>query len=749
MTANIQERIHAIFERALQLAEDQRSAYVSEACADDARLRAEVESLLAHNARVPEDFMRAPESTEGSKPKATSESGDHLIGRRIAAYTIRNVIGSGGMGTVYEAQQHNPKRIVALKVVRAGIASDSALRRFEHESQILARLLHRNIAQIYEAGTFRDESAGDLPLPFFAMERVPDAVSITRFARQRGLSMRDRLALFTQVCDAVQHGHQKGVIHRDLKPGNILVDSSAQVKIIDFGVARSTDSDVAATTIQTDAGQLIGTIQYMSPEQCEADPLGLDTRSDIYALGVVLYELLTGQPPYDVGNRALHSAARVICEQPPDRPSTINRKLRGDIEIVVLKALEKDREKRYASAAELGEEIDRFLRREPIEAKAPTVLTRLLRWATRHQAQATAVLCLLIAVSVLAATRVATSLYNSRAWDLRLSDDGREATLHALSGRVIKNWRPGEVRNGRVVLAKLVKQGGAAEEKRLAILGFQHAHGSTPFPNSLCAFNVDGDLDRPLWERHIKDDDIPEPIRLERGFAGMEFCVANGIVEDVFPERTGTEIVTVHQHGVTTHSALRVYDLKGNLLFQVWVDAQIIGMYWMREVRLLALAGFNGSAYWPKRGHTEVRRPHPSVVFAIRLEEGLIAHNYLAEKPGDDSLRPAWYKCLLPPQMSDRFNVTRRGLVRPSAKYDRGRSVQFGVHTLDMSDGKSGSMWWTLDEFGHPISGSQTTGDLYKLNQSNLPDPREVYLGPLPPIVDAGHRPPGTDPKSK
>ena len=197
------------------------------------------------------------------------------------------------MGTVYEAEQDRPRRKVALKVIRPGLASPQLLRRFELEAQVLGRLQHPGIAHIYEAGM---ADAGYGPQPFFAMELVPGR-PLTEFAEAEQLGTRERLKLMARVCDAVQHAHQKGVIHRDLKPGNILVDGQGQPKILDFGVARATDADLAVTTLQTDIGQLVGTIPYMSPEQIEADPSQLDTRSDVYALGVITYELLAGRLP--------------------------------------------------------------------------------------------------------------------------------------------------------------------------------------------------------------------------------------------------------------------------------------------------------------------------------------------------------------------------------------------------------------------------------------------------------------------
>ena len=293
--------------------------------------KGEVETQTSHGA------PHAPVEAAG-RPKLSG-----ALPKRIGPYRIKSVIAAGGMGTVYEATQEHPRRTVAVKVMNQGITSRTALRRFEYEAQLLARLRHQGIAQIYEAGTHDDGHGG---VPFFAMEYIPNAKPITKYANEKKLGTRERLRLLIQVCDAVHHGHQKGIIHRDLKPSNILVDSQGQVKVIDFGVARSTDSDLAVTTLQTDVGQLIGTLQYMSPEQCEADPHDIDTRSDVYALGVVCYELLCGRLPYDISRVAMHQATRVIREQQPTKLSTLKRTLRGDVETVALKALEKDRERR-------------------------------------------------------------------------------------------------------------------------------------------------------------------------------------------------------------------------------------------------------------------------------------------------------------------------------------------------------------------------------------------------------------------
>jgi len=331
--------------------------------------------------------------------------------RQIGQFHIKRIIASGGMGTVYEAVQEQPRRTVAVKVLKQGVASPASMRRFEYESQVLARLRHPGIAQVYDAGIHTDPSGMAEAVPFFAMEYIPNAKPITRFADDKKLSTRERLELFAHVCDAVHHGHQKGIIHRDLKPGNLLVDSSGDVKIIDFGVARGTDSDLTITTLQTDMGQLIGTLQYMSPEQCDADPHDIDTRSDVYALGVVLYQLVSGTLPYDVSTvPAL--APHIIREEQPKRLSAVDPNLPRDIETIVAKTLEKERERRYQSAHDLAEDIRRYLSGVPIVARPPSFIYQFHLLARRNKALFGAVATLFL---VLVSGVVVTSVLAVRA----------------------------------------------------------------------------------------------------------------------------------------------------------------------------------------------------------------------------------------------------------------------------------------------------------------------------------------------
>ncbi len=378
MSETPEDRARELFFAVIDIPAQRRADFLSERCGSDARLRAEVESLLAQDEGSGE-FMDAPVLTPRIADTVSLDIGKRF-GQLIGRYRVVRVLGEGGMGSVFLAEQDKPTRLVALKVIRPGVASAKLLRRFEHEAQVLGRLQHPGIAQIYEAGT---ADTGEGAQPYFVMEYVRGR-SLMEYAQGSQLGTRQRLELLAKICDAVQHAHQKGIIHRDLKPGNILVTEEGQPKILDFGVARATDADIQATTIQTDVGQLVGTIPYMSPEQAGGDVTELDTRSDVYALGVLGYELLAGRLPYDLSKKMIHEAVRVIREDDPTPLSSIDRVFRGDVETIIAKALQKERTRRYQSASDLAGDIRRYLSDQPIVARPPSLTYQLRMFARRN-----------------------------------------------------------------------------------------------------------------------------------------------------------------------------------------------------------------------------------------------------------------------------------------------------------------------------------------------------------------------------
>jgi tetratricopeptide (TPR) repeat protein len=380
------DRLWALFDQAADLPPAQQRALLDAACADDPGLRAAVERMLANDARLgaaeAAAFLKSPliRST-AERPSGATPSppvGAPPLPSQLGRYRLIRLLGAGGMGAVYEAEQDSPRRTVAVKVVRPGLASPWLLKRFHHESQILGRLHHPGIAQVYEAGLADGQ-------PFFAMEFVR-GLPLDEYARLRAPALPARLELLARVCDAVQHAHDRGVIHRDLKPANILVEEAGQPKVLDFGVARATDADLLTAAGLTQTGQLLGTPNYMSPEQVTGDPAAIDHRADVYALGVILFELAAHRLPYRLESRPLAEAARLIVEEDPPRLGSINPELRGDVETIAAKALDKDRARRYLSAAELGADLRHWLAHEPIRARPTSALYHLRKFARRHRA---------------------------------------------------------------------------------------------------------------------------------------------------------------------------------------------------------------------------------------------------------------------------------------------------------------------------------------------------------------------------
>ena len=393
-------RVKQLLGELRSISPEQHDAHLDQACGDDQALRREVESLMAEAERQPA-FLREAAAGPARLFEITTSDGlairDSAQPVSVNGYRILRRIGTGGMGAVYEAEQDNPRRRVAFKMIRAGLVTRETLQRFRREAELLGRLQHPGIAQIYEAGT---ADLGDGDQPYFAMELV-EGRPLTTYANEQRLDTAGRLRLFAAVCDAVHHAHLKGVVHRDLKPDNILVTEQStsatgtavahgsflgQPKVLDFGIARATDPASQLITMQTHTGQLVGTLPYMSPEQVLGDGTAIGVRSDVYSLGVLLFELLGQRLPYDLRGQSIPEAARIIREENPDRLASIDTVFQGDLETIVAKALEKEPQRRYGSAAELAADILRHLHHEPITARKASSLYQLRKFARRNKA---------------------------------------------------------------------------------------------------------------------------------------------------------------------------------------------------------------------------------------------------------------------------------------------------------------------------------------------------------------------------
>ena len=393
-------RIGAVFDHVVELSPEGRIGFLEELARFAPELHAEVLQLLA----VDEDALRFFESpvakmiTKGAAYDWPATATSLAAGDRIGPCTIRRTIAAGGMGVVYEADQEKPRRRVALKVLRPDGATEAAVRRFELEAEILGRLHHPGIAQIHQAGIHRTKTENS---PYIVMEFI-EGSSLTDYVDGRDPSLRERLELFAEICDGVHHAHQNGIIHRDLKPPNVLVDLRGRPKIVDFGVARNLGGSADPSIFQTLEGQIVGTVAYMSPEQARGDLAAIDTRTDIYSLGVMLYEILGGEVPCGLRGRSFTDAIRAIQKEMPRPVGELDRKLKGDVETIVSKTLEKDRSLRYPSAAALAEDIRRFLGHEPIAARPLTGLGRFARWSKREPWKAALLLVVILSLPTIA-----------------------------------------------------------------------------------------------------------------------------------------------------------------------------------------------------------------------------------------------------------------------------------------------------------------------------------------------------------
>ena len=319
----------------------------------------------------------------------------HALPSEIAGYRIVRMLGEGGMSVVYAAMQAEPKRMVALKVLKGTSFPPSVLRRFKQEVEILGKLRHPGIAQVYDAGTWDDGSGAK---PYFVMEHVPGGRELDVYLREREASIEQRVRLFIRVCAAINHGHQRKIVHRDLKPGNILVDEQGEPKVIDYGVARVSEVKIDQQTMHTEAGRLVGTVQYMAPEQVDMAMQDIDGRCDVYALGIVLYLILTGDMPHNFDGQPIFEAMRVIREDIPVGLRAINSDIDRDLETIVLTCLEKERSRRYRDAGELGKDLVRYMKHEPITARRPSKLYRTSKFVRRHRSMVVACMIVLLAV---------------------------------------------------------------------------------------------------------------------------------------------------------------------------------------------------------------------------------------------------------------------------------------------------------------------------------------------------------------
>ncbi|MGO9087224.1 MAG: tetratricopeptide repeat protein [Candidatus Sulfotelmatobacter sp.] len=478
MDAERWKRVDELLQAALRVPVEQQEEFLRQQCAGDAALLEEVHSLLT-SYRQAGSFLESPALSQDGGRTRTAGSGtwgtmdlSPAAGTVIGRYQLQQKIGEGGMGEVWLAEQKEPvRRRVALKLIRGGVYTREAIARFDSERQALALMDHAAIAKVFDAGSTPQGT------PYFVMEYVA-GVPITAYCDNHRLNIRERLKLFIQVCEGVQHAHQKAIIHRDLKPSNILVqeaDGRAAPKIIDFGVAKALTQKLTANTMFTRLGELVGTPEYMSPEQAYSSGEDIDTRTDVYSLGIVFYELLAGGPPLDLRNTPLEELLRRMREEEPPKPSTkirtrdpvtstqvaqkrqteppaLVRQMRGELDSIALKALEKERSRRYASPADFAADIQRYLNNEAVLAVPPSLAYRTQKFARRYRAT-------LVIAGAFALVLIAAALISIRQ-SIRASKEAAAASREAAVAQAVSDF----LRNDLLAQASAATQAGPSSK---------------------------------------------------------------------------------------------------------------------------------------------------------------------------------------------------------------------------------------------------------------------------------------------
>jgi hypothetical protein len=502
----------------------------------------------------------------------------------------------------------------------------------------------------------------------------------------------------------------------------------------------------------------------MSPEQCDGESAAIDTRTDIYSLGVVLYELLTGTAPYGESGTTIYKAIRAIKETPPRRPSELNRRLRGDLDAILLKALEKDPARRYGSAADLAQDLRRHLAGEPIEARPPTFVTKAVRWALRHPFALTAVVC----VGLILATALSTYLtYHAVAREpdhFEWADNQRVLRLKSAGGLILRTWKTSAPY--RVVqFQELIERPQALGGGRLAVLGFSGRNPDPPY-SGVAFYDAYARSGEPLMTLNLSDDDIP-PHLFERddadvrSFADSAFGVEAALLADVFDDPPGVaadELIVIFQHPEVTQAALSIYRLDGELLYRVWMDADVRSFVWLPESEVLVLGGNNGVAHLRDRQIPADELPsrasvHPIVVFAIRPEQGFITREYLAQEIADrdtapPQLTPVWYYMLHPVRLYERVLWEPEYLLTEAdraAIHSDAVRVNIGVKPLQPLPNEDTMRTWLIEGNGscHDVPFGNvwdTFGATADDPDRPLPGHDEFYLGDLPPLKEAGGR---------
>lgn len=642
---------------------------------------------------------------------------------RIGPYSIVRKVGTGGMGTVYEAVQESLARTVALKIIHPGQVSESARSRFRFESRALSRLSHPRIATVFDAG-FDVVDGTDHQAAFIAMEFIQNGKSIDAYCREHSLTIRARIELIEKVCGALHHAHQRGIIHRDVKPDNILVGADGEPKVIDFGIATLSPTDTPetlCTTLHTEPGNLIGTLQFLSPEQIEEPDL--DVRTDVYSLGLVMYQLLTDRFPYDLSDVPLGKAMRLIREAPIPLASTVVGReqgatlLRGNIDAILSTALERRRGRRYQSASDFASDLRAHLENRPIEARPPSNWQRIVRWIGAHPIVTTALACVLVAAVVMITT--GTVLWWSLKQPHSLEIDIDQQTVAVISrGRTPITslphdpaWSVTEALRVPLDSAWGVLVCDVTSSRELTRGSRRMGRLRVFRPTSL-------DPDGAIWTLSLDPLLLPRPPHESFRTPGSGDYWSSVIcgVADFFPQLPGDELMVELAHTPSFVGALAIIGLDtGTIIHIAWHTGHIFDVAWCPEDRLLVALGVSNRLNWLDLGHSGVdREVHPFVAFAYRPTPEVWGERWLASPRIDTHMTTRWYAAFDDPVLTHElskfiFDWHSAG----SRPWQQDFPIKCGITKDDPETGRNVSLDWELGQDG-PTDPSPTVSETYR-----------------------------------
>ena len=650
----------------------------------------------------------------------------------VGKFKIINKIGAGGMGIVYRAIQEYPQRVVALKMMKHSVATRKTARRFRYEVDILGKLQHKNIAQIYEAGVYHRDSSYDGEsegLPYFVMELIVDAQNLIDYTQANNLNTKQRLELYCAVCDGVQHGHQNGIIHRDLKPSNILIGADGHPKIIDFGVAKAIGGKLDITTMQTDSGKLIGTVQYMSPEQCDVGQsnVTVDTRSDVYTLGILLYQLLCDKLPYNVSDSSLVAAARSVCDAVIVHPATIKRNLKGDLAAIILKALSRNPAARYQSAGELGKDISNYLRGDIIIARPPTSLDKMLGYIKTHPILVTTFICVCISLFIVGGSYFTYINLKSKPSQIIYNERTQSAQLISYSGKFLKEWKnvwnaqlidlPPESGGGKIAAICYSMDGNSITSGRLCLYNaYKTAEPITILPLPVRPDNMP-------WDWIDQLDTAPE---------NDLFFTSNFITADIYKDIPGLELVVITSHLPEFPNNISIYDTTGKLLGSQWHKGFISAVTWDEDNEQLIVSGRRNDWYNEIAGFEDLNlsaSANIQIIYAIKPPQ--IDSDIYTIRDGVLARNVNWYKYIVPHTAWELMIISRDCIIvlKDINNTSNWRITMFGSE-------QSNGMYASVNIIFDPITGDNISifhSNGYETNQPALPSPESIKFCDYPP----------------